>query len=265
MSPISDDILLEERDGVATVVLNRPHQRNALSYHMWLDLQRIAVDLEASSTVRAVVFRGAGQDAFSAGADIKDFDLYRDTSAKAHLYAAAVDGAMDAVEAISKPTIALILGYCVGGGLELTHACDLRVAADNSRLGITAAKLGIAIGYREMRRLAQLVGRGGALYILLTGRLVDSQEALRMGLVHQVVPLEGAEECAYALAQEVAQLAPLSHAAHKAILEKVLEGPGLEGQTPEEEALPFLHFDTEDYRQARRAFIEKRPPQFLGR
>ena len=117
-----------------------------------------------------------------------------------------------------------------------------------------------------MRRLAQLVGRGGALYILLTGRLVDSQEALRMGLVHQVVPLEGAEEVRLRPCPGRWPSCPPSPTLPtRPSSEKVLEGPGLEGQTPEEEALPFLHFDTEDYHQARRAFIEKRPPQFLGR
>ena len=119
---MGQDILLDEQDGIATVTLNRPDRRNAISYEMWLELQRLAVDLEASSSssVRVVVFRGAGDEAFSAGADIKGFELYRNNSAKAQIYASAVDGAMDAVEALSKPTICLIKGYCVGGGCELT-------------------------------------------------------------------------------------------------------------------------------------------------
>ena len=259
------EILLEERDGIATVTLNRPEQRNAINYDMWLELQRIAADLEASSWVRVVVFRGAGDEAFSTGADIKDFELHRNNSTKALVYASAVEGAMDAVEAISKPTICLMKGYCVGGGFELTHACDLRIASDNARMGITAARLGIAIGYGEMRRLVQLAGRGGALYILLTGLLMDAHEALRLGLVHQVVPVTQVEEYTYNLAEQVSRLAPLSHKAHKEILRTVLEQPDLGTISPEKEALPFVHFDTQDFHEGRRAFLEKRRPEFEGR
>ena len=139
----------KSEDGIATVTINRPEQRNAISYPMWMEFQRIAGELEASRSVRVVVFRGAGDKAFSTGADIKGFGEHRRDSAKAREYAAAVEGAMDAVEGISKPTICLIKGYCVGGGFELTHACDLRIAADDARMGITAARLGICIGYRE--------------------------------------------------------------------------------------------------------------------
>ena len=262
---MDDPILVEQRDGIATVIFNRPDQRNAFNYLMWLELQRVTVDLETSPDVRVVVFRGAGDEAFSAGADIKDFDLYRNNEAKARIYSSAVEGAFDAVETISKPTIALMKGYCVGGGFELTHACDLRIAADNARMGITAARLGISIGYREIRRLAQLVGRAGTLDILLTGRLMDAQEALRLGLVNQVVSPEEIEEHTYGLAEQVARLAPLSHKAHKQMIRTVLEGPDLKDLSPEQEALPFSHFNTEDFHEGRRAFVEKRRPKFEGR
>ena len=258
------DILLEERDGIATVTLNRPEQRNAISYDMWQALERIATDLQASSQTRVVVFRGSGEEAFSAGADIKDFESHRNDSAKARVYASGVDGALDAVEGLSKPTICIIKGYCVGGGFELSHACDLRISAENARMGITAARLGIAIGYREMGRLVQLAGRGGALYILLTGLLLDAHEALSMGLVHQVVPDSKLEEHAQGLVERVSRLAPLSHKAHKEILRTVLEQPDLRGFSAEKEALPLLLFDTQDYREGHRAFLEKRRPEFVG-
>jgi len=259
------DILVEQRDGIATVTFNRPDQRNAISYDMWLELQKLAEDLDTSPSVRLVVFRGSGDEAFSAGADIKDFEIHRSDSAKAHVYDSAVEGGMDAVEALSRPTICLIKGYCVGGGFELTHACDLRIAADNARMGIPAARLGISIGYQEMRRLVQLAGRGGALDILLTGRLMDAHEALRLGLVHRVVPLAQVEEYTYDLAQQVARLAPLSHRAHKKIIRTVLDDPALSSLSPEKEALPFMHFDTQDFQEGRRAFLEKRRPEFKGR
>ena len=262
---MGEEILLDERDGIATVTLNRPEQRNAISYDMWLDLQRIAVDLDTSPSVSVVVFRGAGDEAFSTGADIKGFELHRNSSEEARRYAGAVEGALDAVEALSKPTLCLIMGYCVGGGCELTHACDLRIAADNARVGITAARLGIAIGYREMRRLVQLAGRGGASYILLTADIVDAYEALHLGLVHRVVPVSQVGEHTYDLAEKVARLAPLSHKAHKEMIRTVLEGPDLRGLSHEQEALPFLPFDSQDFQEGRSAFLEKRRPEFKGR
>ena len=262
---MAEDILLEERDGIATITFNRPDQRNAISYQMWLDLQRLLVDLEGSDRVRAVVFTGAGSEAFSAGADIKDFDLYRDSAAKARVYAAASEGAMDMAETLSKPTIALIKGYCMGGACELTTALDLRIAADNARLGIPAARLGITIGYKEMRRLVEVVGPATAKYMLLTARQLKAEEALRLGLVHAVLPLSEIEEFTYTLAKEVAALGPMAHRLNTRVLRKVMEDPFLRSLTPEEEALPFQVFDSEDYREGRRAFLEKRRPSFRGR
>ena len=262
---MSNEILLEHRDGIATVIFNRPAQRNAISYDMWVELKSIAEDLEANPSVKAVVFRGSGDEAFSTGADIKDFELHRENSAKARVYASAVEGAMDAIEALSKPSICLIKGYCVGGGFELTHACDVRVAADGARMGIPAARLGIAIGYGEMRRLVQLAGRGGALYILLTSRLMDAHEMLRLGMVHQVVPVAEIEEHTYGIAEQMARLAPLSHKAHKEILRTVLEESKLENLPADKDEVPFIHFDTQDYQEGQRAFLEKRRPEFKGR
>ncbi len=261
---MGDEILVEERDGVATVTLNRPGQRNAINYEMWVGLERIARDLDASSKIRVVVFRGSGDEAFSAGADIKEFESHRSDSVKARVYASAVEGALDTIEGLSKPTVCVIKGYCVGGGFELTNACDLRIAAEDARMGITAARLGIAIGYGEMRRLSQLAGPAGALYILLTGRLLEAQEALRMGLVHQVVPVAELEEQASRLIDQVSRLAPLSHKAHKEVLHRVLLDPALTGLSAEEEAIPLLHFDSQDFREGQRAFLEKRRPEFKG-
>ncbi len=261
---MSQDILVDQRDGIATVTFNRPGQRNAINYGMWLDLHRISVDLETSSDVRVVVFRGAGDDAFSAGADIKDFDLYRNSSAKAHVYASAVDGAMDALESLSKPTVCLIKGYCVGGGFELTLACDVRIASDTAKVGITAARLGICIGYREMRRLVHAAGRSVAMDILLTGRLVDAAEALQLGLVSQVVDDAQVDEHTYDTAARIARLAPLSHKAHKEVVRTVMENPALTGLTTADEALPFTHFDSADFHEGRTAFLEKRSAEFTG-
>jgi enoyl-CoA hydratase len=262
---MADDIVLERRDGIATITFNRPDQRNAIGYEGWLELRRVAEELAAEDGIRVVVLTGAGDDAFSAGADIKDFDHYRADSTQARVYQAAFDAATDAIEALPVPTICLIKGFCIGGGCELALAADLRIAADNGRFGIPAARLGIVIGHREMRRLVRLAGPGNASYLLLSGRIIDAVEALRMGLVNVVVPLAESEGYVHKLAREMADLAPLSHRQHKQILRKYLQDPSLETLTPEEESLPFVNFDSEDFHEGRRAFLERRRPDFKGR
>jgi enoyl-CoA hydratase/carnithine racemase len=262
---VADDIVLEHRDGIATVILNRPKQRNAIGYEGWLELRRVAEELAKDDEARVVVLTGAGDDAFSAGADIKDFDRYRTDSAQARAYQAAFEAATDAIEALPVPTICLIKGFCIGGGCELTLSADLRIAADNGRFGIPAARLGIVIGHQEMRRLVRLVGPGNASYILLSARIIDAGEALRMGLVNAVIPLADSEEYVYSLAREMADLAPLSHRRHKQVLRKYLLDTSLATLTPEEEDLPFANFDSEDFHEGRRAFLERRKPHFKGR
>ncbi|MBI4337486.1 MAG: enoyl-CoA hydratase/isomerase family protein [Chloroflexi bacterium] len=262
---MSQDIIVQTTDGIATVTLNRPDQRNAISFAMWGELKHIATELEANSDVRVVVFTGAGDEAFSAGADIKDFKIFRKDAASAKNYSPASEGAMDLIEAMSKPTIALIKGYCVGGGCALATSADIRIATDSARLGIPAAKLSIAYGFQEMRRLVNVVGPAGARYILLTARLMDAQEALRIGLVSQVVPLAEIEEYTYRLAREMAALGPLSHRYNKAILRTVLENPALRDLTPEQATLPYQVFDSQDFQEGRRAFLEKRKARFEGR
>ncbi len=262
---MSQDILVAREDGIASVTLNRPRRRNAVSYDGWLELKRVFTELDRDPDVRVVVITGAGDEAFSAGADIKDFDRHRADSAQARTYADAFDGAMDALEQVSKPTICLIKGFCVGGGCELSTAADLRITADNARFGVPVAKLGILVGYREMRRLVNLVGPGSASYILMSARLIGPDEALRIGLVNRVLPLADVDEYVHDLAREMAALAPLSQSRHKRILRSVLRSPSLQGFTAEEEALPFTNFDSRDFQEGRRAFVERRPPNFEGR
>ncbi len=257
-------ILVERKGSVATVIFNRPDQRNAFTFAMYHEIHRLALDLEADRSVRVVVFRGAGSEAFAAGADIGEFETHRSSSAQARRYAAAFEAAMDAVEALGVPTIAMIAGACVGGGLEFATCMDLRIAADNSRFGVPIAKLGLLVGHKEMRRLVRLVGPAVALDLLHTARLVDAAEAHRLGLVGRVVPLADLEATVYALAEEMAGLAPLTHRWHKQILRTVLRDPALERLTPEEEALPYACYDTSDFHEGWRAFLAKRRPLFKG-
>ena len=262
---MTTDILFEHRDGVATVTFNRPDRRNAITYDGWKQLRRIAEEITADDGVRVVVLTGAGELAFSAGADIADFDRYRHDAESAKVYAEAFDGALDAVESIPKPTISLIRGYCIGGGCELSMATDIRIAGTGSRFAIPVAKLNILIGYKEMRRLVRLVGPGRANYILMSGRQVDAQEALRFGLVDHVLPDDEITEYVYGLAQEMVPLAPLSQRRHKEIMQIALDNPGLIDLTPEQRDLPFANFDSADFIEGRRAFLERRAPRFEGR
>ena len=256
-------ILLRRAPPIATLIINRPAQRNAISYPMWGQMSELLRQLDADRAVRCVVITGAGAEAFSAGADIADFEQYRSDSAKGRRYNRAVDGLLETAATMGTPVISMIRGFAAGGGCELAVATDLRIAASNSRLGIPVARLGISIGHREMHGLVNLVGKGNALYILLSGRLLDAAAALRMGLVNQVVPDDQLEAATYRLAGDIAALAPLSHAVNKQTLNQVLAKPSLD-LTPEEAALPLTQFDTRDYQEGCRAFLEKRRPEFVG-
>jgi enoyl-CoA hydratase/carnithine racemase len=211
-----------------------------------------------------VVITGAGTEAFSAGADIKDFEEYRADSTMGRRYKSAGDELLRTLTEMETPTISMIRGYAVGGGCELAVATDLRIASEDSQMGIPAARLGISIGHLEMQGLVNLVGKGNALYILYSGRLVDAQEALGMGLVNQVVATEDLAPTTYQLAREIAALAPLSHAVNKRTLNQVLAKPRLDQLTQDEADLPLTQFDTRDYQEGYRAFLEKRRPEFRG-
>ena len=261
---MNDHIILDPTAPVATVTFNRPSQRNAISFTMWQQFSGMMKKLDADRDIRAVVITGAGGDAFSAGADIQDFDEHRSDSAKGRGYNDAVNGALKTLSDMATPTISMIRGFAVGGGCELAIATDLRIASDDSRMGIPVGKLGISIGHREMRGLVNLVGKGNALYILLSARLLDAQESLRIGLVNQVVKPEDLQEYTYKLAADIAGLAPLSHAANKLTMHQVQNKPSLENLTKREADLPLTQFDTKDYLEGYQAFLEKRRPNFIG-
>ena len=264
-APVDSDgyILLRREAAIATVTINRPAQRNAISFAMWGQLTELMRQLDSDRDTRCVVIAGAGEEAFSAGADISDFEQYRSDSERGRVYNRAVDGLLQTVAEMGTPVISMIGGFAAGGGCELAVATDLRIAAEGSRLGIPVARLGITIGHREMYGLVNLVGKGNALYILLSGRLLGTDEALRIGLVNQVVPPDQLAEVTYKLATDIAALAPLSHAVNKQTLNQVLAKPSLE-LTPDEANLPLTQFDTRDYQEGYRAFLEKRRPEFIG-
>ena len=261
---MSKEILLDIKDDIAIVTFNRPDQHNAISYEGWQLLSKTVRDIGQEGSVKVVIFTGSGNRSFSAGADIKDFKSHRHDSGSSKIYSEAFDGALDDIEALSMPTISMIRGICVGGGCELSMATDIRIAAQGSKFGIPVAKLGILVGYREMKRLVNLVGPGNASYILLSGRIIGDTEALEMGMITKLVEESELEGAVMDLAREMVPLAPLSQSRHKKILQSVIANQSLDGFTVEEINLPFTNFDSEDFNEGRKAFIERRTPVFNG-
>ncbi len=258
-----DDLRILRDGAIATVVLNRPEKRNAITVEMWEAIPRALRRLEGDGAVRVVVVRGAGEEAFASGADISEFERVRSDARTARAYSATVAAAERALASFPRPTIAMIHGFCVGGGLEVALACDLRWASRRARLGITAARLGIVYSLGATRRLASIVGPSHARDLLLSGRLVDADEARAMGLVNWVCEPEALEGETYAYARLLAQQAPISQRGAKAMLQHLIgEGGMTEADLA---ALEERAYESDDYREGVRAFLERRPPRFGGR
>jgi enoyl-CoA hydratase/carnithine racemase len=229
---------------------------------MWLRLGEIMRELDADEAIRAVVLRGAGEKAFAAGADIAEFATERATVAGAREYGKAIHDTMEALGACRHPTIAMIRGACVGGGLEIASLCDLRICGESSRFGVPVAKLGLVMAYGELKGLVDLVGRPVAMEILLEGRVFGALEAREKRLVTRVVADDRVEEEVYATARRIAAGAPLVHRWHKKFARRLADPRPL---TPDEYDESFAAFGTEDCRRGVKAFLEKTAPDFVGK
>jgi enoyl-CoA hydratase/carnithine racemase len=248
--------------GVATVTLDRPAKRNAISLAMWRRLREVCADLGTRGDVRAVILTGAGGH-FSAGADISEFATVRADAETGRRYEAATEACTIALRDYPKPTLAAISGYGMGGGCTLALACDIRIGDATSRMGIPAARLGVVYGALDCALLYRQVGLASAKRILFSGSTFGAEDCLAMGLLDVVASgtaLEGAE----ALAREMAGNAPLSLAGSKVVLEALAAG-GAEARRAELSALIEAAMNSADYREGAQAFLAKRKPAFTGR
>jgi enoyl-CoA hydratase len=263
MSAVPTDRIVARKEGaVGWLVFDNPERRNALSLEMWQAIPRVLSAFEADEEIRVVVLTGAGDKAFASGADISQFDKNRATAEGVQRYEQVGDAAMSRLRELDKPTLAMIRGYCLGGGLNVAAQCDLRIAADDARFGIPAARMGLGYRAPAMKTLVDLVGAAFAREIMITARQFSAAEALHMGLVHKVVGAAELEGATRQFCDMIAANAPLTMRTAKRVIREVTRA---EYDAAACRAWVKECFDSEDYVEGRRAFMEKRKPVFKGR
>jgi enoyl-CoA hydratase len=262
--PLSTQNMLAEVDGaIGWVTFNKPARRNAVSLDMWAAIPEILDKFEKDPAVRVIVLKGAGDQAFVSGADISEFEQQRASSAGNENYDRVSDEASRRLINCSKPTIAMINGWCIGGGLAIALECDLRIASDASRFGIPAARLGLGYGAPGVKKLMEVVGPSFTKEIFFTARHFNAAEALAMGLVNRVLPVADLLSYTRRYCATIADNAPMTMHALKRTVGELLKGPA--GDFSLSDSLVKACFESEDYIEGRRAFMEKRRPAFRGR
>lgn len=247
---------------VATITLNRPERRNALDLAMWRQLRAAVEGLSVQPAVRVLIIRGAGTEAFASGADISEFAQVRASPADGNAYDATVDLACAAIAQANLAVIAMVHGYCMGGGVMIAASCDFRFAADDARFGIPAARLGLAYPLSGARDLMGLVGASFAKDMLMSARTVPADEAFRAGLADRIIPKSELEAETMRYAQMIAANAPIPVAAAKASIRALRTGNSYDLSVAR--AMAARAYASNDFEEGRKAFLERRPPAFSG-
>lgn len=254
---------LDRQDGVATLVLSKPDSHNAIGLGMYEALPDLLAQVEAHKDVLVLVVRGAGEKAFASGADITEFRTVRAEAESARRYNERVAAAERALEGLTKPTIAMVHGYCIGGGCGLALACDLRFADERSRFAITPAKLGLVYSLESTRRLVDLVGPSRAKWVLMSGKQLDAESSLRLGLIDELVDADQLAKVTYDFASLLTTRAQFTVRSSKEIVRRICAG-----QVEDDEETRHIRnssFDTADYAEGVKAFLDKRKPDFTWR
>jgi enoyl-CoA hydratase len=262
---VQTDKMLSRKEGhVGYVIFNNPERRNAVSLEMWEATARILDDFGKDDDIRVVVLTGAGDKAFVSGADISRFENERANEEAIARYNQTVERANTAIYDYPKPTIAMIRGFCIGGGVGLALSCDLRICSDDSRFAVPAARLGLGYPYHGLKKLVDVVGPSFAKEIFYTARQFDAEEARAMGLVNRVVKAAELEAYVKKYADAIGANAPMTIATTKFIIGEALKDES-KRDLAKCAAMVKKCFESDDYVEGRRAFMEKRPPVFTGR
>ena len=263
MLNVTDQLIIEKDNGIGRIILNNQERRNAMTFEMWRDLPTILDDYRADDDVRVIVISGKGRKAFCAGADISQFEKNRSSEDATIIYNETVSKASIGLAKITKPTIAKIEGFCIGGGLGIAMCCDIRIANDVSSYAIPAAQLGLGYGHEGLKRLFDVVGPSVAKEIFFTARQFTAREAFGMGLINRVVPRAVLDSYVADYANRIAENAPLTILAAKVVIDELKKAEDMDRDLCDRVVADC--FASEDYQEGRKAFMEKRNPKFKRR